>query len=56
MRFKTYSYLQAPIQYGNQWCVLLGEDLQQGIAGFGASPEEAIVTFEYETENKGVNQ
>lgn len=27
---------------GNQWCVLWGENLQEGIAGFGDTPEEAM--------------
>lgn len=30
---------------GNMWCVLLGEDLQSGIAGFGSSTWEAILDF-----------
>lgn len=27
---------------GNQWCVLYGENLQEGIAGFGDTPQKAI--------------
>lgn len=30
---------------GNQYCWLLGENLQEGIAGFGDSPYEAMVDF-----------
>jgi hypothetical protein len=30
---------------GNQWCVLYGENLQVGIAGFGDSPHQAIMDF-----------
>ena len=30
---------------GNQWCVLYGEDLQSGVAGFGDSPEKAMQDF-----------
>lgn len=30
---------------GNQWCVLYGENLQEGIAGFGDSPFLAIIDF-----------
>ena len=40
---------------GNQWCVLYGEDLQVGIAGFGNSPHLAIMDFNaqwYESINK----
>ncbi len=31
---------------GNQWCVLHGEDLQSGVAGFGDSPELAMADFD----------
>lgn len=31
---------------GNQWCALLGEDLQVGVAGFGASPADAMWDFD----------
>ena len=27
---------------GNQWCALMGIDLQEGIAGFGDTPQEAV--------------
>ena len=27
---------------GDQWCALLGDDLQEGIAGFGDSPIESL--------------
>lgn len=30
---------------GNKWCVLYGENLQDGIAGFGESPILAIYDF-----------
>jgi hypothetical protein len=30
---------------GNQWCVLYGENLQEGIAGFGDTPRLAIYDF-----------
>ena len=30
---------------GNQWCALYGEDLQNGVAGFGSSPAEAMEDF-----------
>ena len=35
-----------PIKDGNQWCVLYGEDLQVGIAGFGNSPQKAMEDFD----------
>lgn len=30
---------------GNMWCVLWGENLQDGIAGFGATPRLAVYDF-----------
>ena len=36
---------------GNQWCVLLGPDLQVGIAGFGNSTWEAIAQFRHNFRN-----
>jgi hypothetical protein len=35
-----------PKQDGNAFFVLYGKDLQDGIAGFGATPEAAIYDFE----------
>ena len=31
---------------GDQWCALYGEDLQDGVAGFGSSPSEAMADFD----------
>ena len=30
---------------GNQWCVLYGDNLQSGVAGFGDSLHKAILDF-----------
>ena len=30
---------------GNQWCVLWGENLQNGVVGFGKTPMEAVCDF-----------
>jgi hypothetical protein len=30
---------------GNKWCALYGENLQDGVAGFGDSPSEALQDF-----------
>jgi hypothetical protein len=30
---------------GQQWCVLYGENIQEGVSGFGKSPNEAIINF-----------
>ena len=31
---------------GNQWCALYGENLQDGVAGFGGSPSMAMRDFD----------
>jgi len=31
---------------GNQWCALYGENLQEGVAGFGDSPAKAMHDFD----------
>lgn len=31
---------------GNQWCALYGANLQEGVAGFGRSPKEAMLDFD----------
>lgn len=30
---------------GNQWCVLFGENLQDGVCGFGDTPYKAVLDF-----------
>lgn len=34
-----------PFKDGNQWCVLLGNNIQEGIVGFGDTPLKAITNF-----------
>lgn len=31
---------------GNQWCALYGKNLQEGLAGFGESPQKAMQAFD----------
>lgn len=31
---------------GNQWCALYGENLQDGVAGFGDTPAAAMAAFD----------
>lgn len=31
---------------GNQWCCLYGENLQEGVAGFGDTPAKAAASFD----------
>jgi hypothetical protein len=33
---------------GNQWCALYGDNLQDGVAGFGSSPDKAMRDFDLE--------
>lgn len=30
---------------GNQWCVLYGENIQDGVCGFGDTPYKAVLDF-----------
>ena len=32
---------------GDQWCVLYGANLQEGVAGFGDTPEKAAMDFDH---------
>jgi hypothetical protein len=45
---RTPSYMYRPKLSidGNQWCALYGENLQEGVAGFGDSPEKAYLDFD----------
>lgn len=31
---------------GDQWCALYGDNIQDGVAGFGKSPNEAVCDFD----------
>lgn len=31
---------------GNKWCALYGDNLQEGVAGFGDTPESAAADFD----------
>lgn len=35
-----------PRRDGNAWLFLWGDDLQNGVAGFGSTPEEALFAFD----------
>jgi len=37
---------------GDKWCALYGENLQEGIAGFGDTPEKAAMQFDIEFLNQ----
>ncbi len=36
----------ALIADGNMWCLLYGDNLQVGVAGFGETPEQAAINFD----------
>lgn len=45
-QYKIFSMLKPKIYIdGDMWCILYGEDLQNGICGFGKTPHEAIIDF-----------
>lgn len=37
---------------GNKWCALFGANIQDGVAGFGDSPDEAYKDFDLTWTNK----
>lgn len=39
-------YKPALSQDGTMWCALLGENLAEGVAGFGETPEKAMAAFD----------
>lgn len=44
--FNIFSMLNPKIYIdGNQWCVLYGESIQEGVCGFGDSPHQAVIDF-----------
>lgn len=40
---------------GDQWCALYGENLQEGVAGFGETPDKAAVAFDLAWLNDKLN-
>ena len=38
---------------GDQWCALMGENLQEGLAGSGNTPGEALRALSYEIDLYG---
>lgn len=37
--------MKKPYKDGNQWCILKGENIQEGICGFGDNIEDALIDF-----------
>lgn len=46
--YERPSFILRPKVYpdGNKWCALYGDNLQEGIAGFGDSPAKALYDFD----------
>lgn len=42
----SYRYKPRLFMHGNKWCALYGDNLQDGVAGFGDSPELAYLDFD----------
>jgi hypothetical protein len=42
-----HCYLKLSLD-GNRWCALFGDNLQDGVAGFGDTPNDAVAEFESE--------
>ena len=47
-QFSTPSAMYRPKIYidGNMWCALYGDNIQDGVAGFGVSPSAAMSDFD----------
>jgi len=46
-QYKRFAMLKPKVyKDGNQWCVLYGENLQDGVAGFGDTPHLAVIDWE----------
>lgn len=45
---QRWSFMLRPRLFidGNQWCALYGDNLQDGVAGFGDSPDAAYSDFD----------
>ena len=44
---RPFILLKPKIQIdGNKWCVLYGENLQDGVCAFGDTPEQASINFD----------
>tara|TARA_B100000378_G_scaffold70854_1_gene54078 strand:+ start:11090 stop:11329 length:240 start_codon:yes stop_codon:yes gene_type:complete len=42
-QFKLFSLLKPKIyKDGDKWCVLYGDNLQEGVVGFGKTPQKAV--------------
>jgi hypothetical protein len=42
----SFMYRIIPYKDGEQWCALLGQNVQDGIVGFGDTPARALRSFD----------
>ena len=51
-------YLIRPRMFleGDQWCALYGDNLQDGVCGFGSTPHDASVNFDFNWRNHCVGE
>lgn len=55
-RKRPFSWLRPKLfPDGNQWCVLYGENIQDGLAAFGDTPEKAALAFDLAWLNERAN-
>ena len=46
-QYKRFAMLKPKVyKDGNKWCVLYGENIQDGVAGFGDTPHKAVIDWE----------
>jgi hypothetical protein len=46
-QYKRFAMLKPKIyKDGNEWCVLYGENIIEGVAGFGNTPHQAVIDWE----------
>ncbi len=55
-RVFTEAGIKPAYKDGNSWCVLIGENIQEGICGFGETPKDAYVNFLKELWGKAFEQ
>ena len=56
-QYKLFSMLNPKLyKDGNQWCVLYGENIQDGICGFGETPFKAILEWNQNWHSKILKQ
>lgn len=48
MNFRHVIYKPRVFKDGDKWCALLGLNIQEGVCGFGNTPEEACLAFDKE--------